>query len=279
MSSAAQPRLGFPDLGIGVGLRTAHYREILDHWPEMAWFEVLTDNYLQTQGRPLMVLDAIAARYPVVLHGVGLSIGSTDPLDVAYVREVAALQARVGARWVSDHLCWTGVLGRNSHDLLPMPLTDAALDHVVGRVRAVQDILGQPLVLENPSTYVGFRADTWHEADFLAELTVRSGCGLLLDVNNVYVSSRNHGWNPSDYLDRLPLDRVVQVHVAGHTDMGTHCVDTHIGPVVEPVWAVLREAWRLGARASILLEWDAEIPPFAEVAAEAARSATALGPR
>jgi uncharacterized protein (UPF0276 family) len=270
--SVSQPRLGFPDLGIGVGLRTAHYREILDHWPAMPWFEVLTDNYLQTQGRPLLVLDSIAARYPVALHGVGLSIGSTDPLDEGYVREVAALRDRVGARWVSDHLCWTGVQGRNSHDLLPMPLTDAALDHVAERVLRVQELLGQPLVLENPSTYVGFRADTWHEADFLAALCARTGCGLLVDVNNVWVSSRNHGWSALDYLDRIPADRVVQVHVAGHTDLGTHCVDTHIGPVVEPVWGLLQEAWRRGVRASVLLEWDAEIPPFAEVAAEARRA-------
>lgn len=264
------PDLGFPDLGIGVGLRTPHYRDILDRWPAAGWFEVISDNYLETQGRPLDILDQIAARYPIVMHGVSLSIGSTDPLDAAYVRRLVALRDRVGARWVSDHLCWTGVQGRNSHDLLPLPLTPESLRHVATRVDAVQQLLGAPLILENPSTYVEFRASTIAEPDFLAELSARTGCGLLLDVNNVYVSSRNHGFDPIAYLDALPLDRVVQFHVAGHTDLGTHCIDTHIGPVVTPVWELLRAAWIRGARASILLEWDAEIPPLDVVLREAA---------
>lgn len=271
MSSAA-PRLGLPDLGIGVGLRTAHYREILDRWPRVGWFELISDNYLETEGRPLDVLDRIAERYPVVMHGVSLSIGSTDPLDAAYVRRLAQLRDRVRATWVSDHLCWTGVQGRNSHDLLPLPLTEESLDHVAERVDAVQQILGGPLVLENPSTYVEFRASTLSEPDFLAELCHRTGCGLLLDVNNVYVSSRNHGFDPIAYLDALPLDRVVQFHVAGHTDLGTHCIDTHIGPVVSEVWQLLRAAWERGARASILLEWDAEIPSLDVVIREANRA-------
>lgn len=266
------PDLGYPDLGIGVGLRTPHYRDILDRWPEVGWFEIISDNYLETQGRPLDILDQIAARYPIVMHGVSLSIGSTDPLDIAYVRRLVALRDRVKARWVSDHLCWTGVSGHNSHDLLPLPLTTESLGHVRERVDAVQQLLGAPLILENPSTYVEFRASTISEPDFLAALCAQTGCGLLLDVNNVYVSSRNHGFDPIAYLDALPLDRVVQFHVAGHTDLGTHCIDTHIGPVVTPVWELLREAWTRGARASILLEWDAEIPPLDVVIREANRA-------
>ncbi len=267
--NGAAPRLGLPDLGIGVGLRTAHYREILDRWPAVGWFELISDNYLETEGRPLDVLDRIAERYPMAMHGVSLGIGSTDPLDMAYVSRLARLRDRVRAAWVSDHLCWTGVQGRNSHDLLPLPLTEESLDHVANRVDAVQQILGGPLILENPSTYVEFRASTVSEPDFLARLCHRTGCGLLLDVNNVYVSSRNHGFDPLTYLDALPLDRVVQFHVAGHTDLGTHCIDTHIGPVVNEVWLLLQAAWERGARASILLEWDAEIPPLDIVIREA----------
>ena len=263
------PRLGHPDLGIGVGLRTKHYREILDIWPIVPWFEVITDNFLGTEGRPLHVLERIAAHYPTVLHGVSLSIGSTDALNLDYVRDVARLRDRIGARWASDHLCWTGVAGRNSHDLLPLPYTAASFAHVADRVAAVQDVWGQPLILENPSTYVEFTHSDMPEWEFLAQLCDRTGCGLLLDVNNVYVSSRNHGFDPLTYLDALPLDRVVQVHVAGHTDLGTHCIDTHIGPVVPPVWALLQHVWRRGLRASVLLEWDAEIPSFAELCAEA----------
>lgn len=270
---AGAPRLGHPDLGIGVGLRTPHYRELLERWPPVGWFEFITENFLQTEGRPLDVLERVAARYPVVMHGVSLSIGSTDALDAAYLRDVARLRDRVRARWVSDHLCWTGVHGINAHDLLPLPLTHDALDHVSARVDEVQQVWGQPLILENPSTYVGFRADVIPEAEFLAALCERTGCGLLLDVNNVYVSCRNHGGDPLAYLDTLPLDRVVQFHVAGHTDLGTHCIDTHIGPVIDPVWSLLRHAWRRGAHASILLEWDAEIPPLDVVLAEAGRAA------
>ncbi len=267
------PRLGHPDLGIGVGLRTTHYRDLLARWPPVGWFEIITENFLETEGRPLDVLSQVAARYPVVMHGVALSIGSTDPLDHEYLRSVARLRDRIGARWVSDHLCWTGVLGKNSHDLLPLPLTRESLAHVIARVEAVQQVWGQPLILENPSTYVGFRADVIPEAEFLASVCDTTGCGLLLDVNNVYVSCRNHGGDPIRYLDTLPVDRVVQFHVAGHTDLGTHCIDTHIGPVIDPVWALLRHAWRRGAHASILLEWDADIPPLDDVVAEANRAA------
>jgi uncharacterized protein (UPF0276 family) len=265
-------RFGFPELGIGVGLRTVHYRHVLEQKPAVAWFEVISENYLQTFGRPLHILDQVVERYPVVMHGVSLSIGSTDPLDREHLDGLKTLADRTRAPWVSDHLCWTGVANRNTHDLLPMPYTEEALRHTAARIRTVQDHLGRPLILENPSTYVGFPSSTMTEWDFLAALCNETGAGLLLDVNNVYVSSRNHGFDPLAYLDGIPLDRVVQIHVAGHTDHGTHVIDTHIGPVIDPVWRLLGEVHRRGCRASILLEWDAEIPSFDDVHAEALRA-------
>jgi hypothetical protein len=271
-------RFQFPDLGIGLGLRTVHYRHILEHQPTVDWFEIISENYMQTEGKPLHWLDQIAERYPIVMHGVSLSIGSVDPIDPGYLAELRALRDRVGARWVSDHLCWTGVAGKNTHDLLPMPYTEESLRHVVARVRQVQDFLGTPLVLENPSTYVEFTASTLSEWDFLAALAREADCGLLIDVNNIHVSARNHGFDPMTYLDAIPLDRVVQYHVAGHTDHGTHIVDTHIGPVIDTVYELLGEAYRR-APAPILLEWDAEIPGFPETHAEALRARDFLGRR
>ena len=269
-------RFGLPNLGIGIGLRTTHYSEILERWPAIDWFEVLSDNYMHTAGRPLEVLDRIAGRYPLAMHGVSLSIGSTAPLDRNYLSELKALRARIGAHWVSDHLCWNGIAGKNSHDLLPLPLTDEALLHTAQRVREVQDFLEAPLVLENPSTYVEFRGGALREWEFLAALVAEADAGLLLDVNNVYVSARNHGFDPDEYLRALPMDRVVQIHVAGHTDHGTHVIDTHIGPVVDPVFRLLARARELGAEAPVLLEWDAEIPAFDVVHAEAERARAVL---
>lgn len=265
-------RFDLPDLGIGLGLRTVHYEHILERSPDVAWFEILSENYMHTEGRPLHYLDRIAERYPVVMHGVSLSIGSTDPLDLDYLRELRRLRDRVGALWVSDHLCWTGVSGRNTHDLLPLPYTEEALRHVVERVRQVQDFLGAPIALENPSSYLELTASTMSEASFLATVAREADCAILLDVNNVHVSCRNHGGEPLAYLDALPFDRVVQIHVAGHTDHGTHVIDTHIGPVVEPVWQLLAEAHERARGASILLEWDAEIPAFPIVHEEALRA-------
>jgi uncharacterized protein (UPF0276 family) len=270
-------RFGLPDLGVGLGLRTLHYARIVETQPEVDWFEILSENYMQTAGRPLEWLDRIAGRYPVAMHGVSLSIGSTDPLDRAYLAELRALRDRTGARWVSDHLCWTGVGGKNTHDLLPMPYTEEALRHVAGRVRAVQDFLGAPLALENPSTYVEHAGGCMPEWEFLARLAEDADCALLLDVNNVYVSAYNHGFDPDAYLAAVPFDRVVQLHVAGHTHHGTHIIDSHIGPVIEPVWKLLGEAWRRAAGVSVLLEWDAEIPSFEETHAEALRARRFIG--
>jgi uncharacterized protein (UPF0276 family) len=272
VEQAVSNRFGLPLLGIGLGLRTVHYGHILEHWPAVDWFEIISENYMHTAGRPLDFLDKIAERYPIVMHGVSLSIGSTDPLDVAYLAELKALARRTRAAWVSDHLCWTGVTGKNTHDLLPMPYTEEALRHTTQRVREVQDYLEMPILLENPSSYVEFAGSTMSEWAFLAALAKEADCGLLLDVNNIYVSAFNHGFEPREYLDAIPFERVAQMHVAGHTRHATHIVDTHIGPVIDPVWALAEDAYRRSGGTSILLEWDAEIPPFDEVHREALRA-------
>jgi uncharacterized protein (UPF0276 family) len=261
-----------PHLGFGVGLRSVHFSHILQHWPAVDWFEIISENFIDSAGRPRYVLEQVAERYPIVMHGVSLSIGSTDPLDFAYLAKLKKLSREVKARWISDHLCWTGVAGRTSHDLLPLPLTEEALAHVAVRVRTVQDFLERPLVLENPSSYVTFAADTMPEWEFLSRLAADTGCQLLLDVNNVYVSSRNHDFDPQEYLRSIPHDRVKQFHLAGHTDLGTHCIDTHDGRVVERVWDLYRAAVAFTGGASTLLEWDAHIPTFDEVHAEALRA-------
>jgi uncharacterized protein (UPF0276 family) len=270
-------RWGFPDLGVGIGLRSVHFGHILSQWPKVDWFEVLSENYMDTAGRPLHVLERIAERYPVVLHGVSLGIGNTDPLDLGYLRTLKALARRVGARWVSDHLCWTGVLGRNSHDLLPMPYTEQALSHTVERVRQVSEILERPLVLENPSSYVEFAASSMSEWEFLARLAEGADCGLLLDVNNVYVSSFNHGFDPIQYIDAIPADRVVQYHVAGHTHKGTHIIDTHSDHAVPEVWELYRRAWQRTGPVATLYEWDERIPEFEVVHAEALKALACRG--
>jgi len=261
------------DLGIGLGLRTVHYRHILERRPEVAFFEVLSDNYMHTGGRPLHYLDAVAARYPLVMHGVGLNIGSVDPIDRAYVRALRDLQQRCGARWISDHLCWTGVGGVGLHDLMPMPYTDEALRHLRKRVTQVQDMLEQPLVLENPSTYLEYAHVDFDEPEFLAALTAETGCGLLLDVNNVFVCACNHGFDAADYLRRVPWAAVVYFHLAGHTVHATHRLDTHDHPVCPEVWQLYALAHRLSGGRSTVLEWDANIPDFAATHREAKKAA------
>ncbi len=256
------------DLGVGIGLRNVHFGHVLENWPELDWFEILSENFMHTGGRPMHVLDQVAERYPIVMHGVSLNVGSTDPLDMDYLRELKNLRDRCRAVFVSDHLCWTGVDGKNLHDLLPMPYTEEALRHLVERVGQVQDFLGEPLILENPSTYVEFTHSAMTEWDFLGQLAKESGCGLLLDINNVYVSTQNHGWDPHAYLKGAPWDRVVYFHLAGHTRYDTHLLDTHDGVVCDEVWELYAEAVQLSGGRSILMEWDAEIPSFEEVRAE-----------
>jgi hypothetical protein len=264
----APDRLGMPDLGFGVGLRAGHADRVLREPSGVDWFEVITENVLDNGGYARYLLDQVAERFPVALHGVSLSIGSTDPLDLDYLHRVRRLAAGVGAAWVSDHLCWTGVLGLNTHDLLPLPLTEESLRHVVQRVHIAQDVLERPLVLENPSTYLGFTESTVPEWEFLARLTEEAGCGLLLDVNNVYVSAVNHEFDPYEYIRALPADRIVHLHLAGHTDCGTHLIDTHDQPVADPVWDLYKFTTARLPAMSVLLEWDDRIPPFSDLTAE-----------
>jgi uncharacterized protein (UPF0276 family) len=254
--------MGFPNLGLGIGLRSAHFAHILHEKPDVDWFEIISENFMDSQGRPRYVLDQIAERYRIVMHGVSLSIGSTDPLNFDYLRKLKNLADNVRAVWVSDHLCWTGFLGMNTHDLLPVLLTDETLAHIASRISIVQDVLGRPIMIENPSTYVTFRGSTMPEWEFLRRLTEETECGLLLDVNNVYVSSVNHDFDPFEYIENLPHDRIVQMHLAGHTDRGTHCIDTHDNHVIDPVWDLYARAYELTGGTASLLEWDANIPPF-----------------
>jgi len=271
-------RLGLPNLGDGVGLRTEHFRHLMRTPPRdwgVDWFEIISENFLDNHGYAAHVLEVIAAHRPVVMHGVSLSIGSTERLDRAYLAKLKALAECVRPAWISDHLCWTGVGGINTHDLLPMVLTEASLAHVADRVRAVQDVLGRPLVLENPSTYLEFCSSDVPEWEFLARLTEATGCGLLLDVNNVYVSATNHGFDAATYIEAIPADRVVQMHLAGHTDCGTHLIDTHDHPVAAPVWPLYAQAQARTGGTSTLLEWDASIPAYPDLLAELAKAKAA----
>src|SRR5258708_4773301 len=270
--NAPMIRLDRPNLGLGVGFRTAHFGYILRHRPKVDWFEVVTENFLDTGGRPLWILDQVAERYPIVLHGVSMSVGSPDPVDWTFLGKVKALARRVRAIWVSDHLCWTGVAGRNLHDLLPLPYTEETLRHVVRRIREIQDFLERPLILENPSSYVEFKSSTLPEWEFIARMAKEADCGILLDVNNIYVSAFNHGFDPEAYVRAIPPDRVAYYHVAGHTNLGSHILDTHIGPVIDPVWRLLGLAHRLSGGRSTLLEWDEQVPSFPVVHREAMKA-------
>jgi uncharacterized protein (UPF0276 family) len=278
-SSARTTRLGHPKLGFGVGLRHVHFPYILKRQPPVDWFEIISENFIDSRGKPRYVLEQVAERYPIVMHGVSLSIGSTDPLNFDYLQKLKTLAREINAHWVSDHLCWTGVASRNSHDLLPIPLNEESLRHVVQRIKIVQDFLERPLVLENPSSYVTFAASTFSEWEFLSLMASEADCGLLLDVNNVFVSSVNHDFDASEYIRSVPHDRIVQFHLAGHTNLGTHCVDTHDGHVVDRVWDLYGQANGYTDGVSTLLEWDANIPSFDEVHAEVLKAKDLLSGR
>ncbi len=257
-----------PSLGFGLGLRVDHYNSILADHPAVDWFEALTENYLVPGGKPLDYLMRIRERYPVVMHGVSMSIGSTQPLDLAYLTQVKALAARLEPEWVSDHLCWTGVAGRNMHDLLPLPYTEEALAHVVERVRTVQDVLGRRILLENVSSYITYRDSEVTEWEFLREIAERSDCLILLDVNNIYVSSVNHEFDPLEYLDAIPVERVQQIHLAGHENQGDYLIDTHDHPVPDPVWDLYGAAVRRFGSVSTMIERDDNIPALEELCSE-----------
>ena len=262
----------WPVIGCGVGLRTQHYPVILEEWPNMDWFEAISENYMDTGGRPLHILEKVRAHYPIALHGTSLSIGSTDPLSEGYLVRLKRLIEHIDPFIVSDHLCWCGVSGDALHDLLPLPFTEEALRHVVGRVNELQDFLGRKILLENVSTYVTYRHSTMPEWEFLTQIAKRSGSGILLDLNNLYVNSFNHQFDPHEYLKNIPGELVGQFHLAGHTDMGGYLFDTHSASVIDPVWDLYREALELYGPVSTLVEWDENIPPFPELVAEAERA-------
>ncbi|HEX7953168.1 MAG TPA: DUF692 domain-containing protein [Burkholderiales bacterium] len=255
-------------LGFGLGLRTDHYDAILETRPQVDWFEALSENYLVPGGKPLYYLDRIRNDYPLVLHGVSLSIGSTDTLDRDYLQALKQLAQRVEPAWISDHLCWTGVAGKNLHDLLPIPYTGQALEHVAARVREVQDFLGRQILLENVSSYVTFRSSEMSEWEFLSEIARRADCHILLDVNNIYVSAFNHGFDALDFLNGIPVDRVRQFHLAGHSHCGTHIIDTHDAAIVDPVWELYAAAVRRFGNVATMIERDDHIPPLPDLVNE-----------
>lgn len=269
MNDAPTNRFGFPQLGFGLGLRHPHYDDILGHWPrEVDFFEIISEDFLDAHEGHWQMLADLRQHYPILMHGVSLSVGSPEPLQHDYLRKLKKLADFLNVPWLSDHVCWTGVHGINTHDLLPVPYTEAALTHFTNRVKKVQDVLGRPLVLENPSTYLHYAASTMPEYEFLARLADNADCGILLDVNNVYVSAFNHRYDAHTYLDALPADRVVQIHLAGHLHKGTHIIDTHDNHVAYEVWALYERTIRHMGSKTTMIEWDAHIPPFATLRAE-----------
>ena len=257
-----------PSPGFGLGLRTAHYAEVLAGPCGVDWFEILSENYMVPGGKPLAMLDQIRRDYPMAMHGVSMSIGAAGGPDLDYLLDLKKLARRVEPLWISDHLCWTGVHGRNMHDLLPLPYTEETIKLVVQNIRRVQDVLERAIVLENVSSYLSFSADSMPEWEFLAAVAKESDSLILLDVNNIYVSSVNHGFDPRRYLDGIPVGRVQQIHLAGHHDHGTHIIDTHDHPVADPVWALYGAALKRFGPVASMIERDDNIPPLAELVAE-----------
>lgn len=273
MTNIEKPRY----LGFGLGLRPTHYAEILDGDPEVDWFEIISENYMIAGGRPLANLERVRERYPLVMHGVAMSIASSDPLDRDYLAGLKALADRIDPMWISDHLCWNGVHGVNLHDLLPVPYTEEALRHIVGRVGEVQDFLGRRIALENVSSYISYRSSEMTEWDFVAEVAREADCLLLVDVNNIYVSAFNHGFDACMFLDAMPAERVVQIHLAGHSHETTYIVDTHDHAIPDGVWDLYREALKRFGPVSSMIERDDDIPPLNEMLAELAIARTVAG--
>lgn len=257
-----------PNLGLGLGLRHTHFQHILNNNPKVDWFEIISENFMYSHGKPRHIIRQIAEQYPVVMHGVSMSIGSTDALNMEYLKSLKNLANEIKPKWISDHLCWTGINGANSHDLLPLPLHEKSLTHVANRIERVQEYLQRPLIIENPSSYVTFKESTIAEAEFLKLLVEKTGCGLLLDVNNVYVSCFNSGDDPVKYIETIPHKAVVQMHLAGHQHCGTHIIDTHDRAVTKDVWELFSLAWKKTGGVATLLEWDGNIPPFDACLAE-----------
>ncbi len=264
--------LSLPSLGHGIGLRSEHFTDFLEGNVPVAWVEAISENFFPGGGRPRAVLEKVRSERPVVLHGVSLSIGGPDPLDKTHLRHLRELSAWVEPAYVSDHLCWGTHQGRYLHDLLPLPFTEESLAHVVSRVQEVQETLGRQILLENVSSYLTFSASTLTEWDFLAEVAAQADCGILLDVNNIYVSAKNHGFDADAYLQGIPKERVGQFHLAGYQDKGTHLLDTHDQPVSDPVWALYQTAVRRFGPVSTLIEWDDNVPPLARLLEESAHA-------
>ena len=255
-----------PFLGFGLGLRPEHYQAIVDNPPERVdWFEIISENFMVEGGKPLYYLDRIRADFPMVMHGVSMSLGSTDPLDLDYLDRLKALADRIEPAWFSDHLCWTGVDHQNLHDLLPLPYTEDTVRHVAARIRQAQDHIGRPMLIENLSSYITYRHDEMTEWEFLSAVVEEADCGILLDVNNIYVSSFNHGFDPMDYLRGVPADRVWQHHLAGHQNQGNLIIDTHDEPIIDPVWSLYEATAELLGPVSTMIERDANIPPLPEL--------------
>lgn len=266
MQTLAEKKL--PGLGFGLGLRTQHYQSILETSPDIDWFEVISENYMVRGGKPLHFLDRIRADYPMVMHGVSLSIGSSTEIDKDYLRDLRILADRIQPAWISDHLCWTGVHGQNIHDLLPLPYTEETASHVAERVNQVQDYLGRRILLENVSSYASYVDSTMSEWEFISLLCEKTDCLLLLDINNIYVSSYNHDFDPKVFIDGVPADCVQQMHLAGHHNHGDYIIDTHDAPVIDPVWDLYRYALERLGPISTMIERDDNIPELAELVQE-----------
>jgi uncharacterized protein len=263
---------GFTDYGVGIGLRIPHYRHILEKKPVVDWFEIISENYMIDGGRPLTVLDQILEQYRVVQHGVSMYFGSADPLSAEHLKRLKSLARRTRTPWLSDHLCWGSVDGRYTHDLLPMPYTFEAAKITAAKIRQVQDFVEVPVVVENVSSYAEYHVSEMTEWEFLNEVVEAADCGILLDVNNIYVSSQNHDFNPFTYVDAVPANRVAQIHIAGHSKYEKYVLDTHDHPVIDPVWALYARAVERCGPTATLLEWDDKIPTFDEVHVEALKA-------
>jgi uncharacterized protein (UPF0276 family) len=255
-------------LGFGLGLRPDHYDEILSSNPPIDWFEIITENYLVPGGKPHHFLNQICERYPVVMHSVSMSIGSIDPIDFEYLQQIKFLSERIKPKWISDHLCWTGVHGKNMHDLLPLPYTEESIQHIVGRIQKIQDFFGQQILIENVSSYITYQQSQMTEWEFISEITNQADCRILLDLNNIYVSSVNHGFDPSTYLINVPKNRVSQFHLAGHSNMGDYIIDTHDQDIIDPVWNLYRKAIQHFGFVPTMIERDDNIPPLQSLVTE-----------
>jgi uncharacterized protein (UPF0276 family) len=265
-------RKEIPNLGIGIGLRVPHYDDIFAHKPDIDWFEIISENFMGNEGQALDTLHRILERYPVVQHGVSLAIGSPDPLDFEYLKQLKALARITKTPWISDHLCWGRLPGAHFHDLLPLPYTREVIDYVADRARIVQDYLEVPFALENLSSYVAFTQDQMTEWDFYGAIVEKADIYMMLDVNNIYVSSRNHGFDPKEYYNNIPLDRVLQIHLAGHTDYQDYVLDTHDNYVCDEVWAIYAEVYPKTRGVSTLLEWDDNFVSFQQTWDEALKA-------